>query len=272
MSSLQIYGHVYKITNLINRKIYIGQTKRKDPLKRFKEHMSMCGDNKKGFISLLSRAVKKYGHENFSFELLKRCYCKESLDLSEGEFIEIYNSHNNKFGYNVRRFINGKSQYPEYLIKQKMRGRKNSQYKSKYIGVYVRKGFYLASINVDGENKTIGCFLDEMDAAKARDIKELEYSGDMSNLNFPELKNDYITNNIIVTSMTHIKNKHSNVRNVFFNKLWEVHINNNKIKYRKFFHSKEEAENMAISLFIKHDIKKYYKQFNRIVKYNKPQD
>ena len=52
-------GKIYKYTNLINNKIYIGQTIQ--PLEeRHKKHISQLNDN-----TYFHRAIKKYGIENF---------------------------------------------------------------------------------------------------------------------------------------------------------------------------------------------------------------
>ncbi len=84
---------IYKITNRINNKIYIGQSINCE--KRFNEHKS-SEHNKH-----LKRAYDKYGLENFSFEVLEET--EESL-LNEREtyYIEFFNSINPKIGYNKR--------------------------------------------------------------------------------------------------------------------------------------------------------------------------
>lgn len=60
---------IYKITNLINSKKYIGQTN--NIQRRFKEHknMNVSADEEK--TKLLYLAFKKYGIENFSFETIE---------------------------------------------------------------------------------------------------------------------------------------------------------------------------------------------------------
>lgn len=84
---------IYKITNLTNGKIYIGQSIRVRG--RIREHIG----NRKG--QLITSAIKKYGKENFKFEVLIYCE-KEFLDNLEIYFIK----ENNCLvpnGYNIQR-------------------------------------------------------------------------------------------------------------------------------------------------------------------------
>ncbi len=82
---------IYKIENLINGKCYIGQSI--DITRRWRQHRS---DYKDGTVSLY-QAIKKYGLNNFSFEIIEECSVDE-LDNREIYWIEYYNSYNN--GYN----------------------------------------------------------------------------------------------------------------------------------------------------------------------------
>lgn len=82
-------GIIYKFTNNINGKIYIGQTTR--PKSRYKEHCTGKED------SLLTRAMLKYGIENFKYEVLETID-KEQLNTREKYWINYYNSY--KTGYN----------------------------------------------------------------------------------------------------------------------------------------------------------------------------
>ena len=75
---------VYKITNLINNKSYIGITKR-DPNIRFNEHFS----NKK---ELLYKAKEKYGKENFSLEIVENNLLETEIGERERYYIKLYNS------------------------------------------------------------------------------------------------------------------------------------------------------------------------------------
>lgn len=82
--------YIYKITNLINNKIYIGQTN--NPNRRWKEH---CNSNS-GCIKLRN-AIKKYGSENFIFEIIEGPII--NYDEREKYWITQYNSINE--GYNI---------------------------------------------------------------------------------------------------------------------------------------------------------------------------
>lgn len=89
-----IYGRVYKITNLINNKVYIGQTTQ-DPKERFRAH---CRKN--GCIAIHS-AIKKYGKSNFKIETIALAANPEELNIKETYWIYFYNSTSRKHGYNL---------------------------------------------------------------------------------------------------------------------------------------------------------------------------
>jgi group I intron endonuclease len=75
--------YLYRITNIINGKCYIGQTKSTE--RRFNEHKNGFGS------SLLTKAIHKYGILNFEFENLG-CIREEFIDLFEQEAIIHFNS------------------------------------------------------------------------------------------------------------------------------------------------------------------------------------
>lgn len=88
-------GHIYKITNKENNKVYIGQTIKKVE-KRFQQHKNNY--NKPYFSQLaLYKAFNKYGIENFSFEEIEEVD-NEKLDEREKYWIKYYDSYQN--GYN----------------------------------------------------------------------------------------------------------------------------------------------------------------------------
>ena len=79
---------IYKTTNLINSKIYIGQDKKNNP-------------NYFGSGKILQIAIEKYGVENFNKEILEECESKESLNEREKYWINFYNSTDREIGYNI---------------------------------------------------------------------------------------------------------------------------------------------------------------------------
>lgn len=87
---------IYKITNLLNDKCYIGQSNNIE--KRWKKHKQDYKNIKSHSYNYpLYRAFRKYGIDNFSFEILEECLLKE-LDEKEIYYIKIYNAFFN--GYN----------------------------------------------------------------------------------------------------------------------------------------------------------------------------
>lgn len=88
-------GCIYLITNLINNKKYIGQTKY-DTSHRIKGHLYDVRTNRKNYH--LYNAINKYGWENFQVETLEKNIPEEDLDTLEIYYIGLYDTYNN--GYN----------------------------------------------------------------------------------------------------------------------------------------------------------------------------
>ncbi|NJO48130.1 MAG: GIY-YIG nuclease family protein [Leptolyngbyaceae cyanobacterium RM2_2_4] len=86
---------IYKITNLVNSKIYIGQTIQL-PNIRWRRHAR--GIDK----TAISLAIQKYGKENFKFEVIEECSSLEELNFKEELLIAKLNSLA-PFGYNIKR-------------------------------------------------------------------------------------------------------------------------------------------------------------------------
>ena len=85
-------GFIYQIKNDINEKIYVGKTIRTLEV-RFKEHKSRINERN----SHLYLAMRKYGVEHFSIEILEECE-DNLLNEKEQYWIKKLNSYNN--GYN----------------------------------------------------------------------------------------------------------------------------------------------------------------------------
>ncbi len=86
---------IYKITNKINGKVYIGQTTRTLEVRK-QGHLA---DAKKGLKRHLYNAMNKYGVENFEFEEICTAESIEELNQLETKYILEYDSVNN--GYNM---------------------------------------------------------------------------------------------------------------------------------------------------------------------------
>jgi len=86
---------IYKITNIINNKCYIGQTWKSLNI-RFNQHIK-ANNNR-----YLTNAINKYGKENFKIELLTITHSQQCADFWEKYFITLYNSMDTKIGYNLK--------------------------------------------------------------------------------------------------------------------------------------------------------------------------
>lgn len=90
--------YIYRVTNLINGKLYIGQTK--DPRIRWNQHKAL---SRKEIPSMIvNRAMKKHGSDNFTFEIIATCLDQDAANEAEEICIIQDESHISKGkGYNV---------------------------------------------------------------------------------------------------------------------------------------------------------------------------
>lgn len=96
-------GFIYKITNEINGKVYIGQTRRTIK-ERWKQHIH---DSNKNKPFVLYKAINKYGSNCFLIEELSSFSCEDKhsliqeLNNAEIFFIDKYHSNDGIHGYNM---------------------------------------------------------------------------------------------------------------------------------------------------------------------------
>lgn len=83
-------GYIYLTTNLVNNKKYIGQ-----------HRSSYIDENYLGSGTVFVKALKKYGKQNFSQEILCLCDTYEELDEKEIYYIDLYNAATDEHFYNV---------------------------------------------------------------------------------------------------------------------------------------------------------------------------
>lgn len=257
---MKIYGRIYKITNLINGKEYIGATKQKIK-SRFNKH---CYDAKNNYslnMNIVSD-IRKYGRKQFKIEEIDVAYSKKELKLIEGVYISWFKTLEPN-GYNIIDIVNGKEKRSE-KTKQKMkiaanklerlmllsnnglksRG-KNRGGQSKYCGVCISKNRYTAQISFNKNRIYLGIYNTELDAAKAYDLKALELFGHDCNLNFPKLREKYLNNEIIINKSLKLINSKSGIKGVLFdkqkNKWYYKWVDNNNKNRTKTFKTKEET-------------------------------
>lgn len=89
-------GYIYKVTNTVNGKVYIGQTSR-DVHTRWCEHLHDTASKKDLSRFVFHRAIHKYGADSFRVETIEECDVAD-LDERERYWIKYYNSYEK--GYN----------------------------------------------------------------------------------------------------------------------------------------------------------------------------
>jgi group I intron endonuclease len=87
---------IYKVTNLLNSKIYIGLTIQKLETRKHQHELH----SQKKPLMVLHYAIRKYGKENFKWEIIKECISNQELNSSEKELIKFFQSEKKDIGYN----------------------------------------------------------------------------------------------------------------------------------------------------------------------------
>ena len=91
---IECAGLIYKITNTINGKIYIGQT--------IRSLDDRIDDYKRGYGNgHLNNSINKYGFTNFTFEVIDTATSIDELNEKEIDYISKYNSTDKAIGYNI---------------------------------------------------------------------------------------------------------------------------------------------------------------------------
>ncbi|HRW22136.1 MAG TPA: GIY-YIG nuclease family protein [Bacteroidales bacterium] len=113
---------IYKTTNLVNGKIYIGKSTKNDP-------------NYLGSGRILLKAIAKYGKEKFTKEIIDTAKTFEELNEKEKFWIKKMNSQNHTIGYNILSGGEGVSskdvtgeKNPNYGNGWKIAGERNCQF------------------------------------------------------------------------------------------------------------------------------------------------
>ena len=151
---------IYKITNLLNGKIYVGKDSKND-LKYY------------GSGIFIRRAISKYGIDNFSKEIIQFCDSLDELNEMEKHWIKKLNSRNPVIGYNISEGGEGFNlkNLPNYdEIKEKM---SNSPHlKKSYVEKY---GINRANEIIEKKSRTYkenSKTTGDMNSSKRPDVRE----------------------------------------------------------------------------------------------------
>lgn len=109
-------SYIYKITNDINDKIYVGKTNLSLE-KRFQEHIQDA-QRKTQQHRPLYNAINKYGKEHFTISLIEEC---SSSEASEREIYWIGFYEGYEKGYNATLGGDGKQRFNHELIAQRLK-------------------------------------------------------------------------------------------------------------------------------------------------------
>ena len=135
---------VYKITNQVNSKIYIGYTKFTAE-ERWKEHVG--NRNVKNYH--LSCAIRKYGADSFDVETLWQSRSSEAAKETEKLLIAEYKSHLRDVGYNLT--MGGEGEIKTLEVKKKIAasliGKKRSR-ETKELQSSLKKGLVYQEENL----------------------------------------------------------------------------------------------------------------------------
>ena len=135
---------IYKHTNKINGKVYIGMTCNIDTRYGSKEGQGYLHKKKNGeYVQpYFARAILKYGWDNFEHEILKEGLTLKEADELEREYIKEYDSSNPEKGYNIRGggSHGHLSEETKEKLKQTMEGRYNGEKNPFYGKAHTKEG------------------------------------------------------------------------------------------------------------------------------------
>ena len=185
---------IYKITNKINNKVYIGKTN--DLKRRWAYHCSSLKNKKK--MSYIAKAIQKYGKDNFIFDVI---FCTDDavlLSKKEYEFI-IENDSLVPNGYNLTTKTDGNITFSKESKKklaisiQHKITKKKKDASSEYIGIISRTDQQTFCLSIRHDKKMLSkTFPTELEAAEMYDKLALYIFGDNARLNFDNKRAEYI--------------------------------------------------------------------------------
>lgn len=209
--------YIYKITNLINNKIYIGKTSAKNPNRRWNEHKSIAKNQIKP-SQPITRAIKKYGVNNFKYEIILTCSNHTELSQRERDLIYKFNSFAPK-GYNITEFQPYKPMCLRHRVRlsKSKQGSINPSHKNKFTGAYESCGRFYCEIQ-KGNERYKKSFNNKIKSAIAYDKMALYLYGKNARINFELKRGKYLNSNLDKFFKSFNTLKYSSIYNgVYFN-------------------------------------------------------
>lgn len=143
---MDAYGTIYRVTNTVNEKKYVGQTTDLDIERYWRQCCSAAlheKDVKKKQSRYLWRAIRKYGVGAWKIEKVCDVFSKQDLDVAEDAFIRLYDTVNRKKGYNCKYGgANGRhTEFTKRKIGDRLKGKKFSKERKKNMSEGMKKAW-----------------------------------------------------------------------------------------------------------------------------------
>lgn len=169
---------IYKVTNKINGKIYIGATT-KTLGNRKRNHIS---ESKGRCLYVFHKALKKYGDINFIWEIIDTAQTQKELFEKETYYIQLYDTYKNGYnstlgGDNTTFGYRFSDEQKTYFSKTRC-GEQNPNYNHKWTDEQ-KKSMSIKMKLIDEEHKTNGI----INPSKRPDIRKKLSDGKMGKLN-----------------------------------------------------------------------------------------
>lgn len=143
---------IYKVINLVNSKVYIGQSEHIE--RRWeKHHTAPFNPNASQYNGPFYRAIRKYGIENFHFEVIEQC-SKDKLDERERYWIKHYHTYlgfKNCKGYNLT--LGGQSSASHYLSYDEVQEIQNTLLTTRISQMDISKKYGVSQMTISDINR-----------------------------------------------------------------------------------------------------------------------
>lgn len=112
---------IYKLTNKLNGKVYIGKTEIEFRLRLNQHRSNSLNPNSKNYNNYIYRAIRKYGWENFTWEIIDNAKTESELIDKEIYWIKYFGSFGNGYnmtegGEGIRGYVHGEEMREQIAI------------------------------------------------------------------------------------------------------------------------------------------------------------